>query len=117
MRFVVMGDFHYSRMNNGTDDMVQARDKVFTALLNQFLAMDGDLHISLGDLTHEGYPEEFRYVFDHMNRSEREFIHVLGNHDTYSIPKTEILSITGQSRYSSLKQMKRLSFSSTLPKK
>ncbi|MBD0379967.1 metallophosphoesterase family protein [Paenibacillus sedimenti] len=102
MRLVLMGDFHYSRMVDGTEEMLDARDTVYTSMLDQFLAMDGDVHISLGDLTHEGFPEEFRYVFDRIDRSGRPFIHVLGNHDTYSIPKTEILAITGQKRYSAL---------------
>ncbi|MEW9699771.1 metallophosphoesterase [Paenibacillus sp. SI8] len=102
MRLVLMGDFHYSRMANGTAEMLEARDYVYASMLDQFLDMNADVHISLGDLTHEGLPEEFRVVFTRLNESTRQFIHVLGNHDTYSIPKTEILEITGQKRYSSL---------------
>ncbi|MDQ1911108.1 metallophosphoesterase [Paenibacillus sp. GD4] len=98
MRLVLMGDFHFSSMENGTEEMKAARDRVYAELLDRFLDMEGDYHISLGDLTHEGLPEEFEYVFGRMNRSERHFIHVLGNHDTYSIPKTDILAITGQER-------------------
>ncbi len=102
MRINLLGDFHYSRMENGTEEMLQARDKAFQAMLSSFLEMEGQFHISLGDLTHEGYPEEFQYVFDQVDASGRNFIHVLGNHDTYSIPKADILGITRQQRYSAV---------------
>ncbi|RAV17904.1 metallophosphoesterase family protein [Paenibacillus contaminans] len=99
MRFVLMGDFHYSRMENGTEEMLDARDNAYTVMLDAFLNMDADYHISLGDLTHEGYPEELGSVFQKIGAGGRSFIHVLGNHDAYSIPKAEILAITGQQRY------------------
>jgi Icc protein len=102
MRLILMGDFHYSRMENGTEEMIEARDRVYNVMLNTFLEMDGQFHISLGDLTHEGFPEEFSYIFSRIGTSDRNFIHVLGNHDTYSIPKTDILDITGQQRYHSI---------------
>lgn len=99
MRLMIMGDFHYSRMANSTEEMQAARDKAFSTMLGKFLEWDADLHISLGDLTHEGHPEELEFVFDSMESSGRPFIHVLGNHDTLSLPKTEILTITGQQQY------------------
>lgn len=102
MKLVLMGDFHYSRMENGTEEMHAAREKVYTVMIDKFLEMDADYHISLGDLTHEGYPEEFDYVFNRIKSSGRSFIHVLGNHDTLSIPKTDILTITGQQRYQAI---------------
>jgi Icc protein len=102
MRLVLMGDFHYSRMENGTEEMIEARDKVYTVMLNTFLEMDGQYHISIGDLTHKGLPEEFHYICNRIGSSDRNFIHVLGNHDTYSIPKADILAITGQQRHHSV---------------
>jgi len=102
MRLVVMGDFHYSRMEQGSDEMKAARDLAYEIMMNAFLETDGDIHISLGDLTHEGYPEEFQYVCNRVQESDRHFVHVLGNHDTYSIPKADILAITGQQRYSAI---------------
>ncbi|UQZ83849.1 cyclic 3',5'-adenosine monophosphate phosphodiesterase [Paenibacillus konkukensis] len=102
MRIALLGDFHYSRMDGGTAEMLEARDAAYKTMLDAFLQTEADLHISLGDLTHGGYPEEFRYVFEQINGSGRSFIHVLGNHDTYSIPKTEILAITGQQRYGAI---------------
>jgi 3',5'-cyclic-AMP phosphodiesterase len=102
MRMILMGDFHYSRMENGTEEMFAAREKAYTIMLDKFVEMDADFHISLGDLTHEGDPEELSYVFNRIGASERRFIHVLGNHDAYSIPKNDILSITGQQRYQTI---------------
>jgi 3',5'-cyclic-AMP phosphodiesterase len=102
MKLVLMGDFHYSRMENGTEEMHAAREKVYTVMINKFLEIDADYHISLGDLTHEGFPEEFEYVFNRIGSSGRNFIHVLGNHDALSIPKTDILTITGQERYQAI---------------
>lgn len=99
MRLMVMGDFHYSRMESGSAEMLAARDEAFSTMLGKFLEWDADLHISLGDLTHEGHPEELEFVFDSIESSGRPFIHVLGNHDTLSLPKAEILTITGQQRY------------------
>ncbi|MDF2670666.1 MAG: hypothetical protein K0R67_2972 [Paenibacillus sp.] len=102
MRIILLGDFHYSRMENGTEEMLQARDQAYSIMLQAFLEQEGQWHISLGDLTHEGFPEEFQYVFNQVGSSGRQFIHVLGNHDTYSIPKAQILGITGQQRYSAV---------------
>ncbi|NHN34096.1 metallophosphoesterase family protein [Paenibacillus agricola] len=102
MRLVLMGDFHYSRMEYGSEEMLEARDQAYAIMLNSFLELDGQLHISIGDLTNRGVPEEFNYIFDRIGSSDRNFIHVLGNHDTYSIPKKDILAITGQHRYSSI---------------
>jgi Icc protein len=102
MRLVVMGDFHYSRMENAEEVAVEARDRAYSIMLDSFLGTEGQVHISLGDLTHDGYPEEFRSILERTGGSGRHFIHVLGNHDTHSLPKAEITSITGQQRYSAI---------------
>ena len=101
MKLVLMGDLHYSRMGYGTEEMYIAREKVFSVLIDSFWEIDADYHISLGDLTHEGYPEEFRDVLNRMDGS-CNFIHVLGNHDALSIPKSDILTVTGQQRYQAI---------------
>ncbi|MCR8634266.1 metallophosphoesterase family protein [Paenibacillus radicis (ex Xue et al. 2023)] len=102
MRLVLMGDFHYSRMEDGAEEMKEARDRAYSVMLDTFVNTDGQFHISLGDLTHDGFPEEFGYVFDRIEGGQCNFIHVLGNHDTHSIPKADILAITGQQRYRSI---------------
>ncbi|TDG00127.1 metallophosphoesterase family protein [Paenibacillus piri] len=99
MKLVLLGDFHYSRMKNGAAEVKEAGEHAYSAILDSFLSTDGQFHISLGDLTNEGVPEEFRYVLGRIGDSGRDFIHVLGNHDTNSIPKADIRAITGQQRY------------------
>lgn len=96
-----MGDFHYPVMEHGTPELLEAREQFFGSMIEAFLRVEADYHISLGDFTNEGFPVEFRFVFDQVRAfgQARQFIHVLGNHDTYHIPKTEILSISGQQRY------------------
>lgn len=106
MRLVLMGDFHYPRMVHVTQEILEARDYFYQGMLKKFLELDGDYHIALGDLTNEGAPEELSFVFDYVERlgADRNFIHVLGNHDAYSIPKADIRAITGQNRYYGLEK-------------
>ncbi|CAG7644321.1 metallophosphoesterase family protein [Paenibacillus allorhizosphaerae] len=101
MKLVVMGDFHYPRMADGPEELREAREHFFSGMLKAFLEIDADYHVSLGDFTNEGVTEELEYVFDRIKSygAERNFIHVLGNHDAYSIPKSDILAISGQQRY------------------
>ncbi|WP_145323327.1 metallophosphoesterase family protein [Paenibacillus xylanexedens] len=99
MRLALLGDFHYSSMSHGTEEMKAARVRAYEHMLEAFLKEEADFHISIGDLTHEGTAQELRSIYSILARSERNFIHVLGNHDTYSIPKHEISTLTGQDRY------------------
>lgn len=99
MRIALIGDFHYSRMHHDSEELVQAKEQAYRYMLQTFLDQEVDFHISIGDLTHEGVPEELEQIMEWIQQHERQFIHVLGNHDTYSIPKADILAITGQERY------------------
>jgi 3',5'-cyclic AMP phosphodiesterase CpdA len=99
MRLALLGDLHYSGMSHGTEEMRAARVRAYEHMFKAFLKEDADYHISIGDLTHEGTAQELRSIFSMLAKSERKFIHVLGNHDTYSLPKHEISMITGQVRY------------------
>ncbi|WP_051620490.1 metallophosphoesterase family protein [Paenibacillus sp. UNC451MF] len=99
MRFIIMGDLHYSLMGDSAADILEARDRVYEEMLEHFVGLDAEFHISIGDLTHEGLPEEFHYVFNRIGSSERNFIQVLGNHDAYRLPKADITALTGQQRY------------------
>ncbi|WP_282939031.1 metallophosphoesterase [Paenibacillus sp. RC67] len=99
MRFIIMGDFHYSLMGDSAAELLQARDSFYEEMLEHFIRMDAEFHISIGDLTHEGLPEEFDYVFNRIGNSECNFIQVLGNHDAYTLPKAEIMGLTRQQRY------------------
>jgi 3',5'-cyclic AMP phosphodiesterase CpdA len=99
MRIALIGDFHYSRMHHDSEELVKAKEQAYRYMMQAFLDQEADFHISIGDLTHEGVPEELEQIVEWMDYGGRQFIHVLGNHDTYSIPKADILAITGQERY------------------
>lgn len=102
MRLALLGDFHFSKMNHGTEEMKESRARAYQIMLQAFLEEQADLYVSIGDLTHEGLPEELEEIFSIIWESGRSFVHVLGNHDTYSIPKQDITAITGQARYQML---------------
>lgn len=102
MRLILMGDLHYPYLEQSNDQLLEARERFYSQFLQKFLEIEADWHISLGDLTNQGVAEEIEYVFSHISESNRSFRHVLGNHDTYSLPKDQILAITGQPRYNAI---------------
>ncbi|SFK80750.1 Calcineurin-like phosphoesterase [Paenibacillus sp. 1_12] len=103
MKLAIMGDFHYPCMQNKAE-LHTVRDQFFGGLLEEFLDVDADYHISIGDFTNEGRADELQFVYKaiHNHSANRRFVHVLGNHDTVSLPKHEILGITGQQRFSAI---------------
>lgn len=103
MKILLMGDLHYPYLEQVDEEVLDAREKFFAGFLGEFLTIEADYHISLGDLTNQGHTEELEYVFRHINNSGRSFYHVLGNHDVYLQPKTNVFSITGQQRYHAVK--------------
>ncbi|MBJ6362556.1 metallophosphoesterase family protein [Paenibacillus sp. GCM10012307] len=99
MKLVIMGDLHYHDVDPGIPGLLVARNLFYGNLLGRFLQTEGDLHISLGDLTNTGSATELREVSEMLRRRNRTFIHVLGNHDLYTRTKREVLEITGQQQY------------------
>ncbi|MGM0882877.1 MAG: metallophosphoesterase family protein [Bacillota bacterium] len=99
MRLVLMGDLHYHEIDKSIPGLLEARTAFYNTLLGRFLDMDADLHISLGDLTNFGSTLELQEVYELLQRENRRFIHVLGNHDLYWQTRREVLEITGQQRY------------------
>lgn len=99
MRLVLMGDLHYHEIDKSVPGLPEARTAFYHTLLGRFLDMDADLHISLGDLTNFGSSLELEEVYGLLQREDRNFIHVLGNHDLYWQTRREVLEITGQQRY------------------
>ncbi|MCD9021036.1 metallophosphoesterase family protein [Cohnella silvisoli] len=102
MKLAIIGDLHYPQQLTDLDQTVaEARDAFFERFIDLFLAIDADYHISIGDLTHAGEFAEFEYIINKVESSSprRRFLHVLGNHDTYTHPKTDIIALTGQQRY------------------
>jgi 3',5'-cyclic AMP phosphodiesterase CpdA len=97
-----MGDLHYSAIDETVEGLYEARSSFYETFLGRFLEIDADAHISLGDLTNYGLSIELQEVYDILSRSERQFIHVLGNHDLYAQPRNNVLALTGQARYHSI---------------
>lgn len=102
MKIAVMGDLHYPVMKHADSSLLEARDTFFREIVRRFLAIDADLHIALGDLTNEGLPEEYERVYGWIRQDPhaRRFVQLFGNHDKYTLDTADILSLTGQSRYS-----------------
>ncbi|WP_088103279.1 metallophosphoesterase family protein [Halalkalibacter urbisdiaboli] len=102
MKIVLIGDLHYPSFNEEIPGLVEARAAFYGKFIERFLEVDADAHVSLGDLTNFGYLEELNGIYTILNRRDRNFIHVLGNHDLYAQPRNEVLKITGQKRYHSI---------------
>jgi Icc protein len=102
MRLIVMGDLHYHECDRSVPGLHEAHASFYSGLMDEFLEAEADLHISLGDLTNYGMAEELRQVYGLLGRKQRNFIHVLGNHDLYAQTRAEVLAISGQQRYLAL---------------
>jgi len=102
MKLALIGDLHYPDFLTSSEPAKkEARDAFFDTFIDSFLALDADYHISVGDLAHAGEFSEFHYMMNKIETSakRRRFLHVLGNHDTYTYPKPDILALTRQERY------------------
>jgi len=102
MKLVVMGDLHYHEIDAAIAGWKEARDAFYDALLERFLDMEADFHISLGDLTNYGATTELEEVYALLRRKERSFIHVLGNHDLYAQSRANVLKLSGGLRYQAI---------------
>lgn len=99
MKLVLMGDLHYHEIDETIPGWLEARNAFYQTFLNRFLEVEGDAHISLGDLTNYGHSSELREVYEIINSGGRTFYHALGNHDLYAQTRREVLEISGQARY------------------
>ena len=106
MRLVLLGDFHYSALEEKDKskdiEIFNTRDNYYEKVISEFLNTEGDYHISLGDITNFGDKEELKYVFNSMKKDNVNFIYVIGNHDSYNSSKKEILKEVNQKRYFSI---------------
>lgn len=107
MKLMIMGDLHYpEQLVNANQEMEEARDRFFSQYLEEFLTLEGDYHISIGDLTHAGTTSEFTFIMNHVASSlpDGRFLYVVGNHDTHSSSKDDIQALTGQPRYLAIEE-------------
>jgi 3',5'-cyclic-AMP phosphodiesterase len=99
VKLVLMGDLHYHDIDASIPEWQEARDALYRTLVDRFLEIDADYHVSLGDLTNYGSTSELEEVYALLQSRDRQFIHVLGNHDLYTQTRREVLEISGQRRY------------------
>jgi 3',5'-cyclic-AMP phosphodiesterase len=102
LRLAIIGDLHYPYLDTEDQHLLNMRERFFKGFLERFMEVDADLHISLGDLTHNGFEQELTDVYRWLAPYQKPFRHVLGNHDAYSNPKQAVLATTGQKRYDSI---------------
>jgi 3',5'-cyclic AMP phosphodiesterase CpdA len=89
MRFVILGDLHYS-VDYLEDGQSEARDRIFRLFLEQVAETEPDLVFAIGDTTNRGRIEEMVGLDNIAKESGLNFIRVTGNHDCYVLPKNEI---------------------------
>lgn len=99
MKIAVIGDLHYPALEEGYPSIEEDRRVFYETFLERFFSIPADLYVSIGDLTNFGWKEELEEVYSIINRHQKPFVHVLGNHDVYGMTRKEVLSVTKQHRY------------------
>ncbi|MBS4197350.1 metallophosphoesterase family protein [Lederbergia citri] len=102
MRIALLGDLHYPSVSSDNRELATAVDHFFVNYIREYLSIEADFHVSIGDLTHLGLESEFLNVYKYIKQFNRNFRTVLGNHDVLSLPKEKIISLTRQPTYESI---------------
>ncbi|MEI7556830.1 metallophosphoesterase [Candidatus Chlorohelix sp.] len=93
MRFVVLGDLHYSVYK--TNSLCQIREEYYENLFYSVLEQKPDAVFAIGDTVDNGFPEEFEGLHACARRVGLNFYTVNGNHDLLELPREEIARWTG----------------------
>jgi 3',5'-cyclic AMP phosphodiesterase CpdA len=88
MRFAILGDLHFSDYPN--PDWAVARDRLFTHFFEQVVALQPELVFAVGDTTNRGSLSEVTGLAAIAAASQVNLICVTGNHDCYSLSKSEL---------------------------
>ncbi len=88
MRFVILGDLHYSDYRE--PDQIEARERLFKTWLSQVAALQPDVVFAIGDTTNRGTLSEMQGLQAIIQESGLNFVRVTGNHDCYSLSKPEL---------------------------
>lgn len=99
LRLALIGDLHYPHIERENRELFELREGFYADFLKGFMALEADMHISLGDLTHNGIMQEFEEVYQYIRTGGVSFRHVLGNHDAYSLSKENISSVLDHPLY------------------
>lgn len=94
-----MGDLHYPTIKESYEPIEKEREDFFAGFLDAFFNLEADLYVSLGDLTNFGLVDELEDIYTIINKYNKPFFHVIGNHDAYGLTKSAMLEITKQERY------------------
>ncbi len=93
MRFIVLGDLHYTIYN--TETLRQACDEYYEMLFSSVLEQQADVVLAIGDTVDNGTSEEFEGLHACAHRVGLNFVTVNGNHDLLQQTKAEIALWTG----------------------
>lgn len=88
LRFVMLGDLHYSDYN--LPEHAAARERLFTAFFSQIAALKPDLVFAIGDTTNRGRISELTGLAEVAKACDLPYVQITGNHDAYSLPKSEL---------------------------
>lgn len=103
-RIAILGDLHYCISSTFSEAVARDSYQFYYGILKSFFSIEADLHVALGDVTHNGTREEWQ-AFITLATSltepyKRNFSFVIGNHDTLNCSKKEIIDLTRQPLYS-----------------
>lgn len=102
MKIAVIGDLHYPALEDHFAFIEENRRVFYETFLNRFFSVPADLYVSIGDLTNFGRRDELDEIYSIIRKHGKPFKHVLGNHDLYAMPRSQVLSISGQERFHTL---------------
>lgn len=119
MKISLFSDLHMSSRNNledvqeslaksglkdkGFESYEAVRDDYYEEYIKTFFKQEADMYMSLGDLTNIGERKEYELVYDLIEKygQGKQFISLLGNHDTYVQSKNEVIKNYNVERYGS----------------
>lgn len=102
MKIAVIGDLHYPALEEAYSFIEEDRKVFYENFLERFFSVPADLYVSIGDLTNYGLKEELEEIYAMINKHQKPFVHVLGNHDVCALTRNEVLAITQQPRFQSI---------------
>jgi 3',5'-cyclic-AMP phosphodiesterase len=88
MKFIVLGDLHFTLYNSAEDSA--ARDYFFEVLFRKVAEQHAEVIFAVGDIVHDGVEEEFSGLFAAARAHGLNLICTTGNHDTASQPKVAL---------------------------
>lgn len=93
MRFVILGDLHYSLYNSPL--LQRMCDEYYELLFETVLEQQADAVFAIGDTVDNGQPAEFENLHECARRTGLNFYTINGNHDLLQLTKAEISRWTG----------------------